>query len=394
MRGRRDRSTRIRQGAVGHRPIACRRARRARRSLGSGRTVPAGQCFLLGAGRGDCPLRQCFCVLGRVGAGGLLVAGRRGLLLAALLAGSFRPPLLRATKELGRAAALRRKIAWTLGLAVGGLAVGMGLAGLLLHLQSSFFQEQTLRNLVYAAFTAPLSYAGLGLLAILNRTVPSRSVDWARWVILLALGGFLGNFVLSLTDHAQNGFFDGREWIAVVAAAFAVGELWRRGGIQRSPLTSGFANCLMLVEIGVGLLGWYCHLRAILRSPMSAAWDKIVLRHTLFARSCSLISPSWPYWGFGGCCVSKRSPGTGCVISGPDAPGPGKACRSLPSGRRERQQLALHRTFRHPVKAKRPGARIRPNQTGYDPVRSHPSLRPTASDGTFSGRIREMTRLA
>ena len=43
-----------------------------------------------------------------------------------------------------------------------------------------------MRNLVYAApFAAPLSYAGLGLLAILNRTVPARTVEWARWVVFL-----------------------------------------------------------------------------------------------------------------------------------------------------------------------------------------------------------------
>ncbi|HEY3706957.1 MAG TPA: hypothetical protein VGL22_17985 [Terracidiphilus sp.] len=29
----------------------------------------------------------------------------------------------------------------------------------------------------------------------------------AGWVIALAMGGFFGNFVLSLTDHASNGFF-------------------------------------------------------------------------------------------------------------------------------------------------------------------------------------------
>ena len=29
------------------------------------------------------------------------------------------------------------------------------------------------------------------------------SLEWSRWVILLAAGGFLGNFVLSLADHAR-----------------------------------------------------------------------------------------------------------------------------------------------------------------------------------------------
>ena len=60
---------------------------------------------------------------------------------------------------------------------------------------------------------------------ILDRMVDARSLEWSRWVILLAAGGFVGNFVLSLADHAQNGFFYPSEWIGVVAGAVAVGFL-------------------------------------------------------------------------------------------------------------------------------------------------------------------------
>ena len=206
------------------------------------------------------------------------------LLAAALLAGSVRPPLPPWAKHPRRAVGLRRRIAWALGAGRGLLAVGVGVAGLIFHLQSGFFQQQTLRNLVYAApFAAPLSYAGLGLLAILNRTVPSRTTEWARWVVFLALGGFLGNFVLSLTDHAQNGFFDGREWIAVVAAAFAVGGLLAALVDYCKRPYLWLCLGLMLVEIVVGLLGWYYHIRAILRSPMSDPWDKLLYSAPVFA---------------------------------------------------------------------------------------------------------------
>jgi hypothetical protein len=44
----------------------------------------------------------------------------------------------------------------------------------------------------------------------MNRMVAAGTVEWGRWVLLLALGGFAGNLVLSLCDHAQNGFFDRR----------------------------------------------------------------------------------------------------------------------------------------------------------------------------------------
>ena len=48
----------------------------------------------------------------------------------------------------------------------------VGVAGLVLHLDSHFFAEQTIKNLVYTApFAAPLVYAGVGLLLILNRMV-------------------------------------------------------------------------------------------------------------------------------------------------------------------------------------------------------------------------------
>jgi hypothetical protein len=39
------------------------------------------------------------------------------------------------------------------------------------------------------------------------------SLERAQWVLLLGLGGFIGNFVFSLTDHAQNAFFNPLEWI-------------------------------------------------------------------------------------------------------------------------------------------------------------------------------------
>ena len=114
-----------------------------------------------------------------MGAGSLFAAGRRDAVGGGLLAGSVRPPLPPGTQHPGRAVGARGVIAWVLGLVVGAAAIAVGLAGLLFHLQSGFFQQETLRSLVYAApFAAPLSYAGLGLLAILNRTVPSRSADW------------------------------------------------------------------------------------------------------------------------------------------------------------------------------------------------------------------------
>ncbi len=124
--------------------------------------------------------------------------------------------------------AARRRWQWgrALGLFVGASAVVLGVVGLIYHLQNQFFELRTIKSLVYAApFVAPLAYTGVGLLIVLNRMVACDQPEWGWWVVTLAMFGFAGNFVLSLTDHAQNGFFHATEWISVVAAAYATASL-------------------------------------------------------------------------------------------------------------------------------------------------------------------------
>ena len=105
-------------------------------------------------------------------------------------------------------------------------AILVGVTGMILHLKSAFFVQRTLGNLVYSApFLAPLAYVGVGLLLQLVRLEPEDSPDSGRWVVLLALGGFIGNFGMSLLDHEQNGLFRWTEWIPVLSAAFAVSFL-------------------------------------------------------------------------------------------------------------------------------------------------------------------------
>jgi hypothetical protein len=173
--------------------------------------------------------------------------------------------------------------AWRdLGFLVGGLSVLVGLAGVVFHLQSSFFAERTLRSLTYAApFVAPLAYSGLGFLLIMNRMVAARGADrpnpeWARWVILLATGGFFGNFVLCLTDHATNGFFLKTEWIPVISSALATGFLMVPI-IQ--PVTRRYLDlCLavLAVQALVGVLGFGLHQRMNFYSPGGSFFDKSV----------------------------------------------------------------------------------------------------------------------
>ena len=163
------------------------------------------------------------------------------------------------------------------GYLVGGLAIVVGLAGVLYHLDSRFFLDRTLKSLTYAApFAAPLAYTGLGFLLLMNRMVPARSVEWSRWVLFLALGGFFGNFVLSLTDHAGNGFFLRTEWIPVISSAFATGFLVVPLIL---PVTRRFLDlCLavLVVQAAVGVLGFVLHLRANLMGPGHSVFEKLV----------------------------------------------------------------------------------------------------------------------
>lgn len=147
-----------------------------------------------------------------------------------------------------------------LGFLVGGAAVLIGIVGLVLHLQSQFFQQWTLASLVYAApFAAPLAYTGLGSLLIMNRMVADQETEWAQWVIFLAFGGFVGNFIFSVTDHAQNGFFHRTEWIPVISSAVAVGFLVVPLLLKVGRPYLRLCGWVMLLQVIVGALGFTLH---------------------------------------------------------------------------------------------------------------------------------------
>ncbi len=171
-----------------------------------------------------------------------------------------------------------------IGIGVAATAIAVGIAGMFLHLESTFFAQQSLRNLVYTApFAAPLSYAGVGFLLLLNRMEPSGSPGWGLWVIFLAMGGFVGVFAVSLGDHAQNGFFFRTEWIPVAGAALAASFLLT---VLIRPLDRGFQLiCLALMgfQVLVGGLGFLFHVRAGLDGVSESIWDNLIYGPPLFA---------------------------------------------------------------------------------------------------------------
>ncbi len=183
----------------------------------------------------------------------------------------------------------RHRLGRGLGLTVAWVCVATGVTGMILHLQDHTFVELTLRNLVYTApFAAPLAYTGLGMLLLLGRSSVRSEGEWAEWVVVLALGGFVGNFVLSLADHAQNGFFEPAEWIPVAASALAIGFLvpvlvW---AVDRAYLA--ICAVVMGAQVLVGLGGFGLHLTAVVRGPADTLLENLlygppVLAPLLFA---------------------------------------------------------------------------------------------------------------
>jgi len=172
----------------------------------------------------------------------------------------------------------RRRVLWKMvGYVVGGGAILVGIAGVVLHLESHFFYERTIRSLTYSApFAAPLAYTGLGFLLIMNRMVDPESPEWAQWVVLLTLGGFLGNFVFSLADHAGNGFFFPVEWVPVVASAIAVGFLAIPLFTRVSRFFIDVSAAILVLEAGVGLWGFVLHASGNLRGPSIHAFDNFI----------------------------------------------------------------------------------------------------------------------
>jgi hypothetical protein len=196
--------------------------------------------------------------------------------------GEYIPLIFSATAPLGLLLALAVRRRWPavwrdLGFLVGWGAVLVGLTGVILHLERRFFYERTLRSLTYSApFAAPLAYTGLGFLLIMNRMVNPESLEWAQWVLLLALGGFIGNFVFSLTDHAGNGFFNPLEWVPVVASAIAVGFLTVPLTMRVSRRYIDLCAILLLLEAGVGLWGFLLHAEGNLRGPSVHVFDNFI----------------------------------------------------------------------------------------------------------------------
>jgi hypothetical protein len=172
----------------------------------------------------------------------------------------------------------RHRAIWNLlGYVIGWAAILVGMTGMFLHLESHFFYERTIRSLTYSApFAAPLAYTGLGFLLVMNRMVDAASVEWARWILFFTLGGFFGNFVFSLADHAGNGFFFPAEWVPVVASAIAIGFLAIPLLMPVTRLFIDLCAAVLVIEAGVGLWGFVLHTMGNLQGPSVHPFDNFI----------------------------------------------------------------------------------------------------------------------
>lgn len=190
---------------------------------------------------------------------------------------SLAAPLMLAIALIARESWSRPRLWSITGYIVGLLSIGLGLTGVIYHLDSQFFYERTIRSLTYAApFAAPLAYTGVGMLLLLNRMAPAPAEEWARWILFLSMGGFFGNFVLSLTDHAENGFFHWTEWIPVASSSFAVAFL---AVFFLIPLTNRYlAACgvVLLLQAAVGVTGFLLHAEADLHGVSRSFFQNVV----------------------------------------------------------------------------------------------------------------------
>jgi hypothetical protein len=110
----------------------------------------------------------------------------------------------------------------------------------------------------------------------MNRMVDPGTNEWAQWIQLFTLGGFMGNFVFSLSDHAGNGFFNPLEWIPVVASAVAIGFLAVLILGKVSRIFVHLTGLILLLEAAVGIWGFFLHALANLHGPSVHAFDNFI----------------------------------------------------------------------------------------------------------------------
>ncbi len=118
------------------------------------------------------------------------------------------------------------------------------------------------------------------LLLVCLETPESPVFGW--WVVLLALGGFVGNFGMALLDHAQNGLFHWTEWVAVVSAALGATFLFVVL-LRREPAFIRMTYGILGLQVVVGIVGFALHVIADLGRRALPFGERFVFGAPTFA---------------------------------------------------------------------------------------------------------------
>lgn len=124
-----------------------------------------------------------------------------------------------------------------------------------------------------APFSHPIDFVHFDF--VMNPMVVD-SVEWAQWVVFFALGGYVGNFALSLTDHAENGFFFRTEWVPVAASAAAEGFLIVPLILEVSRSFIDLCIVVLILEACVGVRGFLLHANSNLQGPSVHMFDNFI----------------------------------------------------------------------------------------------------------------------
>ena len=96
----------------------------------------------------------------------------------------------------------------------------------------------------------------------MNGMIGDTDLEWSEWVVFMAGFGWCGNFILSVFDHAQNGFFNPSEWLPVFTSALAVGCLVTLFFVPHHSHFLKFCVVVLGVNFIVGIAGFFFHVGA------------------------------------------------------------------------------------------------------------------------------------
>jgi len=190
-----------------------------------------------------------------------------------------------------------------LNIVIGIISILVGLLGFYYHLDSRLLKEFNIKNMVYTApLVAPLSYTGIGIVLVVNSIYDSKTDIWIKAILFCGWTGFVGNFILSLADHAQNGFFHISEWVPVISSAIAVGVFFPLFIYKPTKNLLLGCNIALVLQFIIGIMGFILHFEANINATGTNIGENFIYGAPIFAPllfinlSILLLFPLSSFW--------------------------------------------------------------------------------------------------